>query len=69
MHNEAHIDGRELQPRAERWHPSSASLSPLPSSPDFALGTKVGTRTAFFGMYRVGKFSRVQHIQHLQGTH
>ena len=32
MHNEAHIDGCELQPRAERWHPSSASLSPLPSS-------------------------------------
>ena len=31
MHNEAHIDGCELQPRAERWHPSSASLSPLPS--------------------------------------
>ena len=46
MHNEAHIDGCELQPRAERWHPSSASLSPLPSPTDFALGP----RTAFFGM-------------------
>jgi hypothetical protein len=31
MPNEAQIDGRELQPRAERRHPSSATLSPFQS--------------------------------------
>ena len=66
MHNEAHIDGCELQPRAERWHPSSASLSPLPSSPDFALGTRT---QAFVGAQKGMQMSLDQHIQHLQGTH
>ena len=44
MHNEAHIDGRELQPRAERWHPSSASLLASSVLADFALGTTVSGR-------------------------